>query len=119
MKICKDCVHYENPAGVYYPQCVHPDNPGAVDVVSGNRIFTANACAPVRQDTRRCGPLGSWFEPATLDAKLDMLTEEKSRTIYLVSGGGEMVKAFSFRSAAEKRCKEGQFVSAVDLWEKQ
>ena len=119
MKFCKDCKHYEQARNGFYPNCVHPDNPGAVDVVSGNRIFTVNTCATVRQDTRRCGPLGDWFTPATLDGKLDMLEEEKSRTVYLIWGDGSFPKAYAFRSAAEKRLEKGQNLLPIDLWEKQ
>ena len=117
MKFCKDCTHYEMRSGQAF--CSHTDNPGAVDLVSGNRIFNYVLCGVVRADTRRCGPLGDWYEPATLDGKLDMLVEEKSRTIYLVSGGGEEVKAYAFRSAAEKRKGEDQIISKIDFWEKQ
>ena len=117
MKFCKDCRHADtrNP---YVFVCCHPDNPGAVDLVTGNRVGGTAFCSVVRQDIRRCAPSAQWFDPATLDAKLEML-EENTRTIYLVSGGGNAPKAYAFRSAAEKNMIAEQIITPVEYWDKQ
>lgn len=116
MKLCRDCTHC-NQANPFLWMCDHPDNPGAVDVVTGHRVGGTASCATVRHDTRRCGVLAAWFEPATLDARLEML-EENTTTIYIVTFDGEKPpKAFRYRSAAEKQ--EGGEVNPIEYWDKQ
>jgi hypothetical protein len=59
-----------------------------------------------------------WFEPATLDAKLEML-DSNTRTIYLVSGEGIAPKAYAYRSAAETNLIGAQILTPVEYWDKQ
>ena len=57
-----------------------------------------------------------WFEPATLDAKLEMLVENTT-TIYFVTFDEALPKAFKYRSAAEKA--GGKDITPVEYWDKQ
>ena len=116
MKLCKDCT-YCNQTNPALFMCSHPDNPGMICVVTGKKLGGITECSVVRADPRRCGMTAQWFDPATLDARLEML-EDNSKTIYLLHGG-DFVKAYAFRSTAEKNRKEGQEISAVEFWERQ
>jgi hypothetical protein len=119
MKLCKDCKHFKADFTFGYNRnlCLHPDNPGALDVVTGHRVGGTAECGSVRADARKCGLTAMWFDPATLDAKLEMLVEN-TRTIYLVVGL-ETVKAYAYRSTAEKNLQDGQQISPVEYWDKQ
>jgi hypothetical protein len=120
MKFCKDCTHYrtENLGYTVRAICAHPDNAGGVDLVSGNRVGGIDLCGTVRADLRRCGPSAQWFDPATLDAKLEML-DDNTKTVYLTSGEGHMPKAYAFRSTAEKQKADGQIITPIEFWDKQ
>lgn len=114
MKLCKDCVHIQQSGLNIF--CSHPDNPSSLDVVTGHRIGGTDLCANVRRDERRCGLTAMWFEPATLDGKLDML-EHNTATIYFVTFEDALPKAYKYRSAAEKA--SGKSVTPIEYWDKQ
>lgn len=61
-KFCTDCKHVRKADHPDMWRCVHPDNKGPRDPVTGNEQPIYRHCIALRAGPKGCGEAGKWFE---------------------------------------------------------